>query len=182
MMIRNLSYLRTKLHIALLVLFIVSLSAYSSFAAGPKVRIGFVNMEKAVAGTKEWKKEFAGFKTNFQKEKVKISVKEKQIKKMFEELKKQGFVLDPKLKKEKEERFRIEKKDFERYVQDKNEEFSRKEKVITERMLQKMVKVIRRIGKEKKVTMILDQKMAIYYSPENDLTDLAIRTYDRLNK
>ena len=101
---------------------------------------------------------------------------------MFEEIKKQGFVLDPKLKLEKEEKFRAEKKDFERYVQDRNEQFSRREKAITDRMLQKMVKVIRRIGKEKKLTMVLDQKVAIYYSPENDLTDAAVRMYDRMHK
>ena len=40
-------------------------------------RIGFINMEKAVAGTREWKKEFATFKAQFQKEKQLISAKEK---------------------------------------------------------------------------------------------------------
>ena len=181
-MIRDVFILRVRPCFILTILLTIALTASVSSAAELASRIGFVNMEKAVAGTREWKKEFAGFKVGFQKEKTKIVVNEKQIKQMFEELKKQGFVMDPKLKREKEEKFRAEKKDFERYVQDKNEEFNRKEKAITDRLLQKMVKVIRRIGKEKKMTMILAQKMAIYYSPENDLTDLAIRMYDRINK
>ena len=161
---------------------IIAWTASSGWAAGPGGRIGFVNTEKAIAGTKEWKKEFGRFKAVFQKEKIKIAAKEKQIKQMFEELKKQGFVLDPKLKKEKEAKFRADKKNFERYVQDKNEEFSRQEKAITDKMLKKMVKMIRRIGKEKKLAMIVDQKMGIYFSPENDLTKMATQMYDRIHK
>ncbi len=156
------------------------LSAYPAWSAGN--RIGFINLEKAVAGTREWKREFSAFKAMFQKEKKLIAAKEKQIQGMFEELKKQGFVLEPKLKAEKEEKFRNEKKDFERYVQDKNEEFSRTEKEITQKLLKKMVKVLRKLGKEKKLTMIVDQKAVIYYAPENDLTDLAIKAFDRTGK
>ena len=161
---------------------ILIMNASLAWSAGSVGRVGFINLEKAVAGTREWKKEFASFKTQFQKERKLITVKEKQIKGMFEEIKKQGFVLDPKLKAEKEEKFLNQKKDFERYVQDKNEEFSRKEKAITEKMLKKMVKILRKIGKEKKLNMIMDQKAVIYYAPENDLTDLATKTYDRVNK
>ena len=39
----------------------------SSFAA--ESRVGFVDIQKAVINTKEWKKEFEGFKKNFAKEK-----------------------------------------------------------------------------------------------------------------
>ena len=101
---------------------------------------------------------------------------------MLEEIKKQGFVLDPKLKQQKEEKFRDQKKRFDRYVQDKNEEFTIQEKSLTQKLLKKMVQVIRKIGKEKKLTMVLDQKAVMYYAPENDLTDLAVRVYDKTYK
>lgn len=182
MEVNDMNILRNKSIFIFATFLIMFWVAFPVCAADSLGRIGFVNTEKAVAGTKEWKKEFAGFKAEFQKEKIKIATREKRIKQIFEEIKKQGFVLDPKLKREKEEKFRSEKKEFERYVQDKNEEFSRREKAIMDRMVKKMVKVIRRIGKEKKLKMILDQKMAIYYSPENDLTDIAIRLFDRMHK
>ena len=38
------------------------------------------------------------------------------------------------------------------------------------------------VGKEKKLTMVLDQKAVLYYAPENDLTDLAVRIYDKTHK
>ena len=76
--------------------------AISSFAA--EGRIGFVDIQKAVIGTKEWKKNFDIFKKDFAKAKKKIKARENRIKKMLEDLNKQSFVLDPELKKKKDMR------------------------------------------------------------------------------
>jgi len=145
-------------------------------------RIGFVDIQKAVLGTKEWKKNFEIFKKNFAKEKKKIKVRENRIKKMLADLTKQSMVLDPELKKKKEDKFRKEKVAFERYVQDQNEEFSKSEKEITQKILIKMMKVIKKLGKEKKYTMILEEKVVLYHDLGNDLTALATKTYNRRNK
>jgi len=161
-------------------LFIFGPLTISSFAADS--RVGFVDIQKAVVNTKEWKREFEVFKKNFAKEKKKIKARESRIKKMLGDINKQGFVLDPELKKKKEDKFRKEKVAFERYVQDQNEEFSKSEKEITQKILLKMMKIIKKIGKEKKYTMILEQKVVLYHDMGNDLTALATKTYDRKNK
>lgn len=154
--------------------------AASSFAA--ENRIGFLNIQKAVSSTKEWKSNFDKFKADFTKEKKRIKSKERKIKKMLEDLNKQSFVLDPDLKKKKEDQFRKEKVNFERYVQDQNAEFGKKEKEMTQKILLKMMGVIKKIGKEKKYTMILEQKVVLYHDKGNDLTAIATRAYDRANK
>ena len=69
----------------------------SSFAA--ESRIGFVDIQKAVLGSKEWKKNFEIFKKDFAKEKKKIKARENRIKKMLQDLNKQSSVLDPEVKK-----------------------------------------------------------------------------------
>ena len=143
------------------------------------LRIGVVDVQTAVSTTKEWKKEFASFKTKFQKEKISITAKEKQLKKMIEDLNKKSMVLSPELKKKKTDALMQKKKDFERYVQDKNEEFAKQEKVITSKILGKMVKVIKKLGKSKKFTMILDKKVGLYFDQSVDLTTLATKTYDK---
>ena len=154
--------------------------AISSFAADS--RVGFVNIQKAVIGTKEWKKNFEIFKKDFAKEKKKIKARENRNKKMLQDLNKQSFVLDPELKKKKEDRFRKEKIAFERYLKDQNDEFGKNEKEITQKILIKMMKVIKKIGKEKKYTMILEEKVVLYKDQGKDLTALATKTYDRDNK
>ena len=161
-------------------LFFLGPLTVSSIAA--EGRVGFVDIQKAVIGTKEWKKQFEIFKKDFAKEKKKIKAREKRIKKMLEDLNKQSFVLDPDLKKKKEDQFRKEKVAFERYVQDQNAEFGKNEKEMTQKILLKMMKVIQKIGKDKKYTMILEQKVVLYHDKGNDLTALATKTYDRTNR
>ena len=143
------------------------------------LRVGVIDIQKAVSGTKEWKKEFLSFKTNFNREKKLISKKEEQLKKMIENLNKQGMVLNPELKKKKEEGVLKKKREFERYVQDKNEDLAKKEKEITGRILKKMADVIKKIGKQKNFTMILERKVGLYFDNSVDLTALAIQTYNK---
>ena len=125
------------------------------------------------------KKEFASFKTKFQKEKLSIAVKEKNLKKLIEDLNKKSMVLSPELKKKKEEALIKKKKNFERYVQDKNEDFAKSEKAITSIILKKMVKIVKDLGESKNFTMILERKIGLYFDQSVDLTALAIRTYDK---
>ena len=143
------------------------------------VRVGVIDIQAAVTGTNEWKKEFASFKTKFQKEKLTIAAKEKNLKKMIEDLNKKSMVLSPELKKKKEDVLIKKKKNFERYVQDKNEEFAKKEKVITGKIVKKMVGIIKKLGESKKFTMILEKKVGLYFDQSVDLTTLATQTYDK---
>jgi|TARA_B110000438_G_C15579362_1_gene548935 outer membrane protein len=161
---------------------LLSLFCLTSSAFGAGTRVGFINLQKAVSSTKEWKKQLSVFNKSYQKEQNLISTKQKKIKSMYEEITKQGFVLDPTLKKSKEERFRKEQVDFERYVQDKKEEFGRKEKEITEKIFTKMIKVVRKIGSEKKFSVIMDEKTLLYSDSALDISNIAVKTYDRIYK
>ena len=143
-----------------LVIFIVFAQATPGYAKD--VRVGVIDVQAAVTGTREWKKEFASFKTKFQKEKVSIAAKENNLKKMIEDLNKKSMVLSPELKKKKEEALLKKKRDFERHVQDKNEEFAKKEKEITGKILKKMDAIIKKLGKGKNFTMILEKKVGLF--------------------
>ena len=160
-----------------LVIFIMFAQATPSYAKD--VRVGVIDIQAAVTGTNEWKKEFASFKTKFQKEKLSIAAKEKNLKKLIEDLNKKSMVLSPELKKKKEEALIKKKKNFERYVQDKNEDFAKSEKAITSIILKKMVKIVKDLGESKNFTMILERKIGLYFDQSVDLTALAIRTYNK---
>ena len=143
------------------------------------VRIGVIDIQKAVSSTKEWKKEFSSFKAKFEKEKKSIIAKEEKLKKKIQDFGKQSMLISSELKKKKEDGLMKKKREFERYVQDKNEEFSKQEKEITSKILQKMVIIIKKLGKSKNFTMVLEKKVSIYFDESLDLTSLATRTYDK---
>lgn len=145
-------------------------------------RIGFVDLQKAASATREWKRQLATLKMEAKKERAIIDRKEKRVKKMLEDLNKQSFVLDPALKAQKEKKFRSEKKRFERYVKDLNEDFTLREREASQKIFKKMIKTVQKIGKEKKMSMIADRSTLIYFSAQQDLTDLATKTYNKIHK
>lgn len=145
-------------------------------------RVGFVNSKKALISTQEWKKSLAEFNKDAKRKQVIVSAKEKKLKRMLEDLNKQSKVLNSDLKKAKEEKFRKEKVEFERYVQDLDTDFKKKEKEIVEKIGSKLLSMIKKIGKEKNYSMIMDSKSVIYFNPAADITDQVIKAYDRNNK
>jgi len=163
-----------------LALFLLLVLGWGS-ASAAEVRVGFIDIQMAVAQTKEFQRAFTRFRNDFQKEKQVIAEREKKVKAMLEDFNKQGFALREDEKKRKEENFINEKKAFERYVQDKNDEFARKEKEITDNIVTKMLEVLKKIGKERGYTMILEKKAVFYSDTAADLTALATKTYDQTN-
>mgnify|MGYP000566093534 CR=1 FL=1 len=165
---------------AILVFILLISLSHNAMAAG--VRIGFIDIQKSVASTKEFKRVFTQFRSKFQKEKVLIAEREKKVKAMLDRITQQSLTLKAAEKKKKEEEFLQQKKSFERYVQDKNEEFQRNEKEITDNILRKMLEVLKKIGKERKYTMILEKKAVFYSDTASDLTSVATKAYDRIHK
>jgi len=149
-------------------------------ATAGSIKIGFVDIQKAITETREFKKSQMKFRVELQKEKGIIDARKKNVESMLIELNKQANVLNPSLKKKKEESFLREKKNFERYVQDREEEFARTEKAALDKISKKMLEVLKQLGKQKKLTMVLEKKTVFYSDSTLDLTSLATKTYNKL--
>jgi outer membrane protein len=161
-----------------LAFFLIALFAGTAF--GGEGRTGFIDFQRALSETKEWQEKSGVFNKEFEKEQIIISERAAKIGKMLEDINKQSMVLDPTLKKAKEEAFRAERRDFERYVKDKSEEFSAREKGMTEELIKKMVKVLKKVGKEKDFTMILEKKSTLYLDEDKDITSAVVKIYDKM--
>ena len=117
----------------LLATFIIVTSSTASGAS----KTGYVDIAAAAKSTKEWKKSFLVFKELFEREKSFVNSWRKKIKEQTRELNDNLNYMDYDSKKEKEDALLENKREFERYVQDKNEEFSEKEKEMTSPILKK---------------------------------------------
>ena len=176
--IKNLKEYRLLKWAILLALSVQMVAAVEAVAGD--VKIGFVDIQKAITETKEFKKSQMKFRVEIQKEKGIIEARKKKVESMLIELNKQANVLNPSLKKKKEESFLREKKDFERYVQDREEEFASKEKVALDKISKKMLKVLKQLGKQKQLTMVIEKKAVFYSDSTLELTSLATKTYNKL--
>jgi outer membrane protein len=163
-----------------ILLAMVGMMSVVAEAAAGDVKIGFVDIQKAITETKEFKKSQMKFRVELQKEKGIIEARKKKVEGMLIEINKQANVLNPTLKKKKEESFLREKKDFERYVQDREEEFASREKIALDQISKKMLEVLKQLGKQKKLTMVLEKKSVFYSDSTLDLTELSTKTYNKL--
>ena len=84
--------------IALALLFIVSFPVVSWAS-----ETAYVDMQAAVTGTNNWKKEFALFKASFEEEKSKIAKMENRLKRLINNLNRESLILSPYEKKKRED-------------------------------------------------------------------------------
>jgi outer membrane protein len=145
-------------------------------------RIGFLDLDKAIGSTLEFKKKLAELDVEADKEKNILKDKEKKLLDLAEELKKQDFVLSEDLKRKKAEGFRVQQRDFERYVADIQEKFNRKKSEIIQAIGKKMADILKTLGKERNYILIMEKRSVYYHAPEDDLTDIVVSIYDKNNK
>jgi len=107
--------------------------------------------------------------------------KRQELEKIRDELEKRGPLMTGDARREKEEQLERKRRDATRLADDFQRELSRKEQLLGSKVLQDLVGLIERYGKQKGYQMIVEKRGAgvIYGAPELDITDDIIRAYDQ---
>lgn len=159
-------------------------SALAAVARAAEIKIGFVDIQRALnecdAG-KEAKGIMQGEYQKFQKE---IAQRRKDLQALKETLQSQGLMLSEKGRKEKEREYQNRLKEFKRWGEDRQGELKRKEMEITNATLKGLATLVKKLGEEEKFTLILEKNEAIilYGSKAIDLTDRVIQIFNSTNK
>lgn len=149
-----------------------------SFAAD---KIGFINLQEIMQESIAGKKAADDFKKYFEKESQKIKTMETQLKKMKDELDKQGSVLTPASRSEKEAAYQKQMRDYQLLVNDTNEELKRRDQEMFQKLMPGISKIIRAIAEKEKYTLVIDPATMpiLYYDKEGDFSK---RVLDEFNK
>jgi len=152
--------------------------------AWAEVKIGVVDPNKVLDVTKAGKKIKDSLQDYVKARQKVIDMEEEDLKKMDEDFVKQGAVLSPDAKKDKEEKLRQKMGEYQRKVQQLNQEVQVKKKETLEEFTKNMEQVIRAIAEREKFTLVLEKtdsalpSPVIYSSPSLDLTDRVIKELD----
>lgn len=152
--------------------------------AWAEVKIGVVEPQKVLDGTKAGKKIKDSLQEYVKARQKVIDMEEDELKKMEEDLVKQGAVLSPDAKKDKEEKFRQKMVEYQRKVQQLNQEVQVKKKETLDEFNKSLEQVIRGIADKEKITLVVEKgdngagALIIYSHPSLDLTDRVIRDLD----
>ena len=144
-----------------------------------KVKIGFVDLQKAIRDSQAGKRA----KEQFQAEIKKIEsglLKEKQdLERLRSDIEKKGLLLKAEERRNMEKEFQKRARDYQREMNDIREELRQKEAEMTTSILKDLEKVVTTIGKQDKFTLILERSQVLYTDQGVDITAKVIEIYDR---
>lgn len=150
-----------------------------SFAFGSELKVGVVDLQKALNSSERGKKAKAELMAEFEKKTREIEAKKAGVEALRKELEKKASLLSPKAKKVKEEEYRAKLRDLKHSVDDAKAELTTKENELSSQILKELVKMIRKKGKSEGYALILEANGGVIYAaPSFDITSSVIKAYD----
>lgn len=160
-----------------LLLFVLSSGA---FAAD---KIGFINTQDVLVKSIAGKKANEDLKRLFDKKAAPLKSMESELKKMKEDLEKQGSMMADTARRDKEAAYQKKLRDYQILAQDTNEEFKNKQLEMLQKLEPDIQKAIRNVAEKEKLSavFIIAPPLA-YFAPENDITGKVIDEFNRIKK
>lgn len=148
--------------------------------ARAEMKIGFVDMQKAIQSTSAGKKAKSELETEFNKKKKELEKKEADLKKMSEDLERKKSVLSEEVLGKKQAEFQEEMMKYRDVVGKSQLDIQKKERDLTAPILEKMKKVIEKLAKDKGYSAVLENsQMVLFSSPDMDLTEEVVKTFEK---
>ncbi len=144
-------------------------------------KIGFINMREIIQNSTEGKKAGEDLKKVAAQKQTSISSAEKELKKMKDELDKQGSILTANARRDKEGAYQKKLRDYQLLVNDANEELQRRDAEFAQKLMPGILKIVRVIAEREKYTLVIDvASMPVpYHAKENDFSKKVIEEYNK---
>ena len=154
-----------------------------SYSQGESLKIGYVELQKALSQSVSGKSAMERLKKEIEKENTMLKEKEEELRKLEEELNKQGLMMMESERNKKTEDLRRRGRDVERYKEDTRREIMLKEREMTQRIVSELIKLAQKIGQEDGFTLILERGDTVLFAADSiNLTDKLIKRYDEQKK
>ena len=164
--------------IVLLMSLFVSCSVLSVSAAD--LKIGYIDLQKALNQSEAGKAAKDKIAQRVKDHEATIDARQKELKKIKDDLDKQGLLLSEDARAAKERDYQQKLKEFQRLTKDAQEEVQQKDSDFTRQILEEMSKVIQEFGAREGYSMILEktESAVLYADDKSDLTERVIKAYD----
>lgn len=168
-------------------LLVVAALALPAGVFAAEFKYGVIDMHRALNDTDEGKKALNRLKAKLEMENAALKGKQDELRKLDEEINKQGYMLSESARSEKELKFRKLREDFEKYREERAGEFGRQQKESTETILKKLMEVVDGHAKQEGLNMIFESSSGtqgmpgsvIWFDPKNDITPKIIELYNK---
>jgi outer membrane protein len=151
------------------------------FAQEQGLKLGYVDLQKALNEPEAGKKAKEPFKGEMERTEQGLEKRKNEVEKLKEELEKKGLLLREEERDNLERDYRQKLRDFERSYNDARQELQIKDRELTGRILEELRHVIQEMGEQGNYTVILEgnNTVVLYGSKAIDLTDSVIKSYNQ---
>ena len=160
------------------VLLVVLLTTLTTPVWGQDLKVGFVNLQKAISESQRGKSARKSFQAALKDKQEALSKEQRAIAQQGRDLEKQALLMKESERARAQRRFQLRVRDHERKMRDVREELGLKEREITDEILKDLQKIIAEVGKTGKFTMILERSQLLYTDKGTDITDDVIVLYN----
>jgi outer membrane protein len=163
--------------------------ATSPAATGPVAgatgtRVGTINIEQAIFGTNEGRRDFEALQKKLEPKQNELKAQNDELESLQKQLQTQGDKLNEEARGTLVKQIETKKKSFDRSVQDAQEDAGNQQNEIAQRVLQKMAPMIVKFAQDNGFGMIVDttkpwpQSPVLWYHEAVDITKAVVDGYN----
>lgn len=151
-----------------------------SSAFAQQVKIGYVNLQRAINEVEEGKTAKAKLKKDFEKKQAELDKLQNDLKKMKSDFESQTMMLSEDAKRKKAGEFQQKMMELQQTYMKLQSDLAQAEAKATKSIFDKMGKIIEQIAKEQKYDLVLErtESAVLYAREEMDLTNELIKRYN----
>lgn len=165
--------------VSLATVFALSSVALSAPARAQDMKIGYVDLQRALNEIDEGARAKAALKKEFDEKQRQLDAKQNELKAMKEELDARGMMMTPEAKQEKMAELQKKLLDVQQLYFNLQQELSQKEAKVTGEIFQKMGTILQTMGREQEFDLIVEKSSVLYAKGHLDLTNELIRRYNK---
>ena len=163
--------------IALTVL-LATLSLSSVAFAQSSLKIGVVNLQRAINEVGEGKRARANLESRMEKVKIEVEKRRKELETLQEALEAGEMMLSEQALAEQRAEFQTKYLEFQQMVVSSEQEMTLLQGELTNDILEKLYKVARSVGAESGYNLVLESTAVVYTNGVTDITDLVIARFN----
>lgn len=148
------------------------------------LKLGYMDVQRAIQSTEAGKKAKKELESEYNGKKKKLEAKEKDLKKMQEELEKKAMLLSAEEREKRQRDFQEEFMKYQKLAAQSQKEIGERERELTGPIIEKMMKTVQKIAEEENYAMIFTkaEQTLIWAKKEYDVTDKVIKAFEKEKK
>ncbi len=149
-------------------------------ALGQTVNIAYVDLQRVMIESEKGKEARKTLTDEAERLKKSLDAKQAELQRLKDAMEKQGAMITPEARAEKDKQYQAKLKDYQRLANDYQGELQQKDMEFTQKILKEIEEVVKGLGEREKYSLILERSQAgvLFGSPALDITTKVIGLFN----